>query len=105
MTRPLTGKQRRHLRALAHHIDPVIQIGNAGVTEGFLAELGRALHTHELVKVRVGTESPITATDSVLPIETGTKSQVAQVIGRTLIVYRRRQKDPKIVLPKEAGKK
>ena len=75
---PLTGKQRRFLRALAHELEPVVQIGQAGVTPGVLAEIGRALETHELVKIRV---------------------------GRTLVVYRRRKKDPKIVLPKPTAKK
>lgn len=105
MTPPLTGKQRRFLRALAHHLEPVVQIGNAGVTHGVLAEIGRALETHELIKVRVGTESPVSASEAAEPIESATRSRVAQVIGRTLVVYRRRKKDPKIVLPKQSAKK
>lgn len=102
---PLTGKQRRFLRALAHELEPVVQIGQAGVTPGVLAEIGRALETHELVKIRVGKESPVGPDEAVEPIETETRSQVAQVIGRTLVVYRRRKKDPKIVLPKPTAKK
>jgi RNA-binding protein len=102
---PLTGKQRRFLRALAHELKPVVQIGNSGVTPGVLAEIGRALETHELIKVRFGTECPVAPADAVEPIETGTSSQVAQVIGRVVVVYRRRKKEPKIVLPKETAKK
>ena len=49
----LTEKQRRHLRGLAHALKPVILIGNAGISEGVLAETQRALHDHELIKVRL----------------------------------------------------
>jgi RNA-binding protein len=101
----LTGKQRRFLRALAHELEPVVQIGHAGVTDGVLAELGRALHTHELIKVRLRRECPVTPAEAVEPVEAGTRGLVAQVIGRILVVYRPRKKDPKIVLPKDAAKK
>lgn len=102
---PLSGKQRHFLRALAHELRPVVQIGLGGVTPGVLAEIGRALQTHELIKVRVSKESPISPTEAVEPIEAATRSQVAQVIGRMVVVYRPRKKDPKIVLPKETAKK
>ncbi|MBE7484767.1 MAG: ribosome assembly RNA-binding protein YhbY [Polyangiaceae bacterium] len=105
MSSPLTGKQRRHLRTLAHDLKPVVQIGNSGVTSGVLAEIGRALETHELIKVRLGSECPIAPDEAVAPIESAARAQVAQVIGRTLVVYRRRKKDPKIVLPKASTKK
>lgn len=105
MTPTLSGKQRRFLRALAHDLRPVVQIGVGGVSPGVLAEIGRALETHELIKVRVSKECPLGPDEAREPIESATKSQVAQVIGRMLVVYRRRKKDPKIVLPKESSKK
>lgn len=105
MARTLTGKQRRFLRALAHHLEPVVQIGTNGVTPGVIAEIDRALRTHELIKVRVSADSPLEAREAVEPIEAGTRSSAAQVIGRMLVLYRPRKKDPKIVLPKDAPKK
>jgi RNA-binding protein len=102
---PLTGKQRRHLRALAHALDPVVQLGKSGLTPGLLEEIDRALEKHELIKVKVGKDSPLGPDESVEPIETGTRSSVAQVIGRILVVYRRRNKDPKIVLPRADASK
>jgi RNA-binding protein len=101
----LSGKQRSFLRALAHDLRPVVQIGVAGVTPGVLAEIARALETHELIKVRVSKESPLSPDEARAPVESETSSQVAQVIGRMLVIYRRRKKDPKIVLPKESAKK
>ena len=50
---PLTGAQRRRLRALAHDERPVAQLGRHGLSETFLAELDRALDEHELIKVRL----------------------------------------------------
>ncbi|HEY2405685.1 MAG TPA: ribosome assembly RNA-binding protein YhbY [Polyangiaceae bacterium] len=96
---PLTGKQRRHLRALAHPLKPVVQVGHAGLTAPVLSAIDGALETHELIKVRVAGEAP--ETDEIARrIEARTNSVVAQIIGKTLIVYRRRKKDPTISLPK-----
>jgi RNA-binding protein len=96
----LTGKQRRHLRSLGHHLEPVVQIGKQGLTEGTLAALDEALTQHELVKVRVGTECPDDRHDVAERIAPAMKAEVAQVLGRTLLVYRRHPKEPKIQLPK-----
>jgi RNA-binding protein len=101
----LTGKQRRHLRALAHPLKPVVRIGSAGLAPGVIEEISRALETHELIKVRVAKESPEEPDALVEPLEAGARAVVAQVIGRTLVVYRRRQKAPKIQLPRAEREK
>lgn len=95
----LTGKQRRHLRALAHPLEPVVRVGHGGLSPGLLAELDSALETHELVKVKVLAESPLEPEAAAVEIERAARAEIAQVIGRTLVVYRRRAKDPKIRLP------
>ena len=100
----LSGKQRSFLRALAHPLKPVVQIGHGGLTDAVLTAIDGALHTHELIKVRVTGNEELAAADLVLEIEQRTRAQVAQVIGKTLIVYRARKKDPVIVLPKAGAK-
>lgn len=97
---PLTGKQKSHLRALAHKLKPVVQIGHQGVTAGVLAALDKALETHELIKLKVAGEAEVDAEEIVKEIEKGARCQVAQVIGHTLVIYRRRAENPKIVLPR-----
>lgn len=97
----LTGKQRRYLRSLGHSLEPVVQVGKGGVDEGLLDAVRAALLQHELIKVRVGTEAPEERHDVAEALATGTSSAVAQVLGRTILLYRRRAKQPKIVLPKE----
>lgn len=97
---PLTGKQRRHLRALGHHLDPVVQLGKQGLTEGVVAAVDAALGQHELVKVRVGTECPDDRNELAAALAPAVKGQVAQVLGRTMLIYRRNQQETRILLPK-----
>jgi RNA-binding protein len=95
---PLSGNQRRFLRALGHHLSPVVQVGNAGATAGVVAALQVALHDHELVKVKFGqsVEDRETLADS---LAASTGSELAQVLGRTALLYKPREQKPKIVLP------
>lgn len=101
---PLTGKQRSFLRALAHPLRPVVQIGHGGLTDAVLAAIDGALSTHELIKVRITGNDEASAAELAIEIEAGTRSAVAQVIGKTLVVYRARKNDPVIVLPKASAK-
>jgi RNA-binding protein len=96
---PLTGRQARHLRALGHHVEPVVQIGKQGLTDSVTTAVDNALERHELVKVRVGTECPDDRKDLAARLAPPTRSAVAQVLGRTILLYRRHPKTPKIVLP------
>jgi len=94
----LTGKQRRTLRALGHHLPPVVQVGHLGVTDAVLAALEQALHDHELVKVRISenAEEPRAIIAANLAQSTG--AELAQLLGRTVLLYRARPEKPKILL-------
>jgi RNA-binding protein len=100
----LTGKQRSFLRALAHPLKPVVQVGHGGLTDSVLAAIDGALSTHELIKVRITGKEDASAAELAPEVEARTRSSVAQVIGKTLVVYRARRKDPVIVLPKASAK-
>jgi len=65
-----------------------------------LAAVEVALERHELIKVKVAGEAESDAAELAPLLEKGTRSQVAQIIGHTVVLYRRRDKDPKIVLPR-----
>jgi RNA-binding protein len=95
----LTGKQRRHLRALGHHLDPVVQLGKAGLTDGVVTAADAALERHELVKIRLGTECPDELDDVADTLSERLRAAVAQTLGRTILLYRRHPKEPKITLP------
>ncbi|WP_437594178.1 ribosome assembly RNA-binding protein YhbY [Sorangium sp. So ce1000] len=95
----LTGKQRRHLRALGHHLDPVVQLGKAGLTDGVVAAVDAALERHELVKIRLGTECPDELGEVADTLSERLRAALAQTLGRTILLYRRHPKEPKITLP------
>jgi len=95
----LSEKQKKHLRRLAHPMHPIVMLGNAGLTDGVVNELERALTDHELVKVgaRVGDRD---ARDEALGIlATRTASELVQRIGNVGVFYRRSKNLPKIVIP------
>ena len=96
----LTGKQRRHLRALGHHLSPVLQIGHDGLTDALVAQANAELERHELIKVKVGESSPLPRHDAAEELASATGSSLAQVLGRTFLLYRPRHENPAILLPK-----
>src|SRR5690348_583007 len=57
--RALSGKAARYLRGLGHHLDPIVQIGKDGITEGVVTATRTALLAHELIKVKILPEAPI----------------------------------------------
>jgi RNA-binding protein len=95
----LTGKQRRHLRGLGHELKPIVQVGRDGIDEGVVAAVEQALHDHELVKIKVGDAAQLDRHDAAEAIAHRTHSEVAQVLGNTVLLYRSRADDPQIVLP------
>lgn len=96
----VSGKQRRYLRGLGHGLDPVVQLGKGGVDDGVVGAVDAALSQHELIKVRVGSEAPEDRYQVAEQLAERTRSSVAQVLGRTILLYRKHPKQPKIVLPK-----
>ncbi len=96
---PLKGKQARYLRSLAHHLKPVVMVGNAGLTDAVERKLDVELENHELIKVKVLEGAPLSAKEAAPLLEARLGAQVAQVIGRTVVLYRQREEDPEIVLP------
>ena len=89
---PLTGKQRRQLRALGHHLEPVVIVGQSGVTEGVVAAVQQALHDHELIKVKIH-EGPETRQEAAQKLAEGTGAELAQLLGRTALLFKKRDED------------
>ena len=94
----LTPKQRKHLKALAHHRKPVVQVGNAGVTTPVIKEITLALDAHELIKIRLpGVEREARHTMLEQVCET-TGAETVQEIWRMAVIYRRAKK-PRLKFP------
>ena len=96
----LSSKQTRHLRSLAHHLKPVVQIGGRGISVALIGATDDALEAHELIKVKLGDiedRSEVRAAATTLSEETG--SDVVQVIGKTIVLFRQREKESAYRLP------
>lgn len=94
----LTGKQRRYLRSLGHELRAVVQVGKEGIADGLIKAVDQALTDHELIKIKVG-ESELDRHDAATEIATRTKSEVAQVLGNTVLLFRAHPDNPQITLP------
>jgi RNA-binding protein len=88
-------KLRKALRAAGHHLSPVVQVGKDGVTDAVLRQLDDQLTAHELVKVKVGSESPEDRFEAAERLGGAAGAQVAQILGRTVLVYRRHPEKPR----------
>jgi RNA-binding protein len=96
---PLSEKQKKYLRGLAHGRDPIVLIGSSGLSPGVAKEFDLALDIHELVKVkaRVGDRE---ARDTILAeLAQQSGSSLIQRIGNVGVFYRPHKDKPKIILP------
>jgi RNA-binding protein len=94
----LTGKQRHHLRGLGHKLDAIVHVGKGGLDEGLIRAVNQALTDHELIKVRVGDGADLDRHAAAEKIAAETGSEVAQVIGNVVLLYRAAD-EPTITLP------
>jgi RNA-binding protein len=86
---------RRALRAAGHHLDPLVHVGKEGVTSALVRQLDEQLAAHELVKVRVGTESPQDRFEAADRLGAEPGVHVAQILGHTILVYRKHPQKPR----------
>ena len=96
---PLTGAAARTLRALAHSLDPAVQVGKDGLTREVLAAIERALFDHELIKVKLLLDESHERKITAAKIASQTASDVAQIIGRMVVLYHPRPKKPTLEVP------
>ena len=97
----MTSKQRAYLKSLAMTMDPVLQLGKGSVTPENTAAIDEALAARELIKISVLQNCLDDPRQMADVIAERTHSQVVQVIGKKIILYREGKKDKKtIILPK-----
>lgn len=94
----LTGKQKSYLRKLAQTENAIFQIGKDGLSDNLIETVSLALAKRELVKVNVLKTAPADLKETAFDLAMHTKSEVVQIIGRTIILYKR-AKNQKIILP------
>ena len=86
---------RRKLRGHGHALRAIVQIGKEGATPAVLRQTMQALADHELVKVKVGTECPLSRFEVAESLATQSGVPVVQILGRAILVYKRHPKEPK----------
>jgi RNA-binding protein len=96
----LSGKQRRFLRSLGHHLEVVVQVGKQGVTDGVIAATNEAILTHELVKVRRSSDCPASRDEVAATLGRALDAEVVQKLGHVVLLYRRHPEEPVIQLPR-----
>ena len=96
---PLTEPQKKYLRRLGHDLDPIVLVGQNGISPNLIAELDRALHDHELVKVRARVGDRDERDVILAELAASTRSELVQRIGHVALYYRPDPDKPGILLP------
>ena len=98
----LKGWQKQHLRSLAHHLKPVVQIGKHGLTDAFIAQVSKALDDHELIKVKFQCFKD-EKDELSSQLAEKTQAEFIGALGNVLILYRQQKDKEKrlIVIPQK----
>ncbi|AKS38988.1 RNA-binding protein [Anoxybacillus gonensis] len=96
----LTGKQKRFLRSLAHHLTPIFQVGKGGVNDNMIKQIADALEARELIKVSVLKNCEEEKEVIAEQLASGAGAEVVQLIGHTIVLYKESRERKQIVLPK-----
>ncbi len=101
----ITSKQRAQLRGIAAGEDTIIQVGKGGINDSIVESVKAALKAREIVKGRVLENSLLTAREACDALAQSCGAEPVQVIGSKFVLYKRNEKEPKIVLVKDKKKK
>lgn len=96
----MTSKQRAYLKGLAMNINPIFQVGKSSLTPELTTAIGEAFNNKELIKIAVLKNCFDDPNEIAEMIAQRTRSQVVQVIGKKIVLYKPDKKNPKIELPK-----
>jgi len=94
----LTARQRRQLKALAHHLQPVVRIGRARLTPAVIKETERTLQAHELIKIRLDVDEGSARKELATALARETGAEVVSSVGKVAVLFRQREEKPKIKL-------
>lgn len=95
----MTSKQRSYLKSLANNLDSIFQLGKSSLTPEFVQAVSEAFNTRELLKVTVLKNCMDDPKELAETLAGRTRSQVVQVIGRKIILYKESKENKKIILP------
>ncbi len=85
---PLNSQQRKTLKAKAHHLKPLIRVGQKGITDNLIEEAIQTLDRHELVKVHIAMEDRQERNDCAEEIASRCTAEIVNQIGKTCVLYK-----------------
>jgi RNA-binding protein len=103
-TEKLQGKQKKYLRGLAHHLEPVVFVGREGLSASLLSSVNDSFKTRELIKIKLGQNCEIPKKEAARELSKQSKAELVQLIGKTVILYRPNRDlkpEQRIALPKK----
>ena len=95
----LRGKQKRFLRAKAHHLSPIFQVGKGGVNDNMIKQISEALEVRELLKISILQNCDEDKDTVASELVNGTKIELVQIIGNTIVLYKESKENKTINLP------
>ncbi|WP_040948300.1 ribosome assembly RNA-binding protein YhbY [Gorillibacterium massiliense] len=95
----LTGKQKRYLRSMAHHLTPIFQVGKGGMNDHLIRHVEEALETRELIKVSILNNCMDDRDEIAAELAEGASAELVQVIGKTIVLYKESTDHKTIELP------
>ncbi|WP_312151452.1 ribosome assembly RNA-binding protein YhbY [Paenibacillus odorifer] len=96
----LTGKQTRYLRSLAHHLDPIFQVGKGGVNDHLVRHIEEAIEKRELMKISILSNNIENPKEIGVALAEQSGSELVQVIGKTVVLYKESRDNKTIELPR-----
>ncbi len=103
-TPQLSSRQKQFLKALAHPLNPLVQIGKEGLSSGIIDTVKAELLNHELIKVKIGNNSGLEKHTTSQAVAEQTESVLVQLIGKVFVLFKanlEKAKDSRIKLPKD----
>lgn len=96
----LTGKQTRYLRSLAHHLDPIFQVGKGGVNDHLVRHIEEAIEKRELMKISILSNNIENPKEIGAALAEQSGSELVQVIGKTVVLYKESRDNKTIESPR-----
>ncbi len=96
-----TSKQRAYLRSIAQTTDPIFQVGKSAVSPEVVGAISEAFNTRELIKITILKNCPEDVKTAGITLAERTRSDLVEVIGRKVVLYKRFQENPEIILPRK----
>lgn len=96
----MNSKQRAYLRGLANGLTSIFQVGKNGISDNLIKQVDDALEARELIKLNVLETSPDEITEIANLLAQKTNSDLVQIVGNKITLFRKKKKNSKIELPK-----